>query len=232
MHFNFDHHNVLFYAGIGHINCTCGLNLPSIYEEDPNHTFLTKYLNYTTCALAEELSNAIHYFKNTFNIDFTPHLGSTNKILHITGARLYPFILSPSLNTELVSPNKALVHDGGWILEILEPGYTGIHNNLSTNFQVGTFFVWGFQKLTHLDNSCQIFHYHSTEPGQIFNSFINGTYIIFNLRKKCPGNYISSISLSKRNQDCNYTFCFQLQYIGFLFLNRIIKVFSGIIISI
>lgn len=212
MYFNFEHKNVLVYGGIGNVDCPCDLNIHNIYEEDLNNNFLVEHLNYTQCDLMEELTNCINYFKSTFGIDFSQKLQCEDKILNIFGARLSPFVLSESLNTELISEDKARVHDGGWILEIEEPGYIGVHNNQGSYFQPGTFFIWGFQKLIYQDNSQKVFHYHSVEPCLIFktnfNSVINTNYIIYTLQNSfgrsetCVGNYNLSISLAKKNNLC------------------------------
>lgn len=208
---NFDTSEIYVYAGVGNVDCDSVINLSNIYEEDYDNLFFKRNIGYTQCAISEELKNAVNYFKVKFGIDFTGQIHEKKNCWSILGASLRFYMLSESLNTELIANglNKtyANIYDGGIIVEIHHPGFMGIYAGNPTYYKPGTFFQWGFQKIKYPDESSKILHYRSIEPTNPHIHNCNSTPLSFsfnhNIYDVCSrrlGTYIGCLMMSTSDE--------------------------------
>lgn len=166
---NFEANDFYVYA------CTDCLSVPlepnieqKIFVPDLTRGFLKNVMLYMDRAVREDLMNAIAFFKRKFGLDFTNQCREIEPSWCITGASLYPFTWPCDIQTELVLTNcgrtTGQVNDGGWAVQVVEPGVVGLLNDKPHYFKPNTYFFFGYQKIISPDGTSHTFHYRSLEP--------------------------------------------------------------------
>ena len=203
---NFDTDTIYVYAGISDKINDCK-RVDDIFIEDVDRKFFMDKVGYSTCAINQELKNAVNFFYKTFNLDFRDKIIENGTSWTIPGAKLLAYVISDELNVELISigenRSSAEIFDGGWMVLIDEPGFVGVIDGVSTYFKPGASFLFGLQELLYPNNTKERFHYRSIHPTRLsqrkYAPNVPLNFSIYNLNTKVWGTYMGIVAKNNNN---------------------------------